>query len=106
MELGQKWKAAGRNPSVKLALLVLGLVLLMLAPLVGVIPGPGGVVVAAAGLTLVLRNSSWAKRGYVRFKRWQPKAGTWCDWGMRRHSARRREALRRSRETVRDASSD
>ena len=106
MELRRTWKAAGRNPSVKLALLIVGFVLLALAPLVGVIPGPGGVVVAAAGLTLVLRNSSWAKRRYVRFKRWQPKVGGWCDWGMRRHSARRREALRRTRDSLCDASSD
>ena len=102
MELRRTWKAAGRNPSVKLALLIVGLVLLALAPLVGVIPGPGGVVVAAAGLTLVLRNSSWAKRRYVRFKRWQPKAGGWFDWGLRRGSAKRREELRKVRETPPD----
>ena len=92
-----RWKAAGRNPTVKLALLILGVLLLAAAPLVGVFPGPGGIVVAAAGLTLVLRNSRWAKRRYVRFKHWQPRAGSWFDWGMRRPSARRREALRKVR---------
>lgn len=106
MDLRQKWKAAGRNPSVKLALLLLGFVLLAIAPLVGVVPGPGGIVVAAAGLTLVLRNSRWAKRRYVRFKRWQPKAGSWFDWGMRRASARRREALRRMQDALPEATSD
>jgi hypothetical protein len=40
----------------------------------------------------------WAKRHYVRFKRWQPKVGRWTDWGLRRRSAKRREAMRKSRE--------
>lgn len=71
----------------------LGVLLLIAAPLVSPIPGPGGLLFAAAGLTLVLRTSLWAKRRYVRFKRWQPKAGHWFDWGLRRGSARRRKAL-------------
>ena len=39
---------------------------------------------------MVLKTSMWAKRRYVRFKRWQPKVGRWTDWGLRRKSARRR----------------
>ena len=61
------------------------------------IPGPGGIVVFAIGLAMVLKTSMWAKRRYVRFKRWQPKAGAWADWGLRRQSHRRREALRKQR---------
>ena len=49
----------------------------------------------AAGLGLVLKYSGWAKRQYVRFKRRHPNKGRWADWGMRRPSARRREAIRR-----------
>ena len=80
-------------------LFVLGLFLLFVAaPLASPLPGPGGLLIAAAGLTLVLRTSLWAKRRYVRFKRWQPKAGSWFDWGLRRGSARRREALRKERD--------
>ncbi len=94
------------NPAVRLALLVIGCVLLALAPVVGVIPGPGGVFFAAAGLTLILKNSRWAKRRYVRFKRWQPKAGSWFDWGLRRQSARRREALRKLQQALPEASDD
>jgi hypothetical protein len=59
---------------------------------VGAIPGPGGVFVFAAGLALILQNSEWAKRLYVRFKRRHPNKGRWADWGLRRSSARRREA--------------
>ncbi len=69
-----------------------GIVLIIVSPLVGAIPGPGGVFVFAAGLALILQNSEWAKRLYVRFKRKHPNKGRWADWGLRRLSARRREA--------------
>jgi hypothetical protein len=69
-----------------------GILLIIVAPLVGAIPGPGGVFVFAAGLALILQNSEWAKRLYVKFKRRHPNKGRWADWGMRRTSARRREA--------------
>ena len=68
-------------------LVVLGFILIALTPLVGPIPGPGGVIVFAAGLSLVLKYSGWAKRLYVRFKRRHPKKGRWADWGLRRASA-------------------
>ena len=83
------------NPIVEWTLLVVGIVLLLVSPLVGVIPGPGGIVVAGIGLALILKTSSWAKRRYVRFKRWQPKAGRWTDWALQRRSAKRREELRK-----------
>ena len=74
----------------------LGAILLVISPLVGAIPGPGGIIVAGIGLALILRTSMWAKRHYARFKRWQPKAGRWTDWALRRPSARRREAIRKT----------
>ena len=86
------------HPVVEWTLFALGLVLLIASPLVGVIPGPGGIVVAAIGLALVLRTSIWAKRRYVKFKRWQPKAGRWADWALRRRSAKRRETVRKAAE--------
>ncbi len=76
----------------------LGVLLIIASPLVSPLPGPGGILLFAGGLTLVLRTSLWARRHYVRFKRWQPKAGSWFDWGLRRGSARRREALRKERD--------
>ena len=94
----EQWRDFVRTRPVRTALFMTGLLLIILAPLVGVIPGPGGVFVFAAGLTLALKNSDWAKRQYVRFKRWQPKAGGWADWGLRRRSARRRETLRKQRQ--------
>jgi hypothetical protein len=85
--------ATRRKKSILLrqGLMVLGFLLIIVSPLVGAIPGPGGVFVFAAGLALLLQNSERAKRLYVHFKRKHPNKGRWADWGMRRISARRRE---------------
>lgn len=95
----RQWRRFIDNPIVEWTLLVVGVVLLIISPLVGAIPGPGGIVVAGIGLALVLRTSMWAKRRYVKFKRWKPKAGRWTDWALRRRSAKRREAVRRAAES-------
>ena len=60
------------------------------------LPGPGGIFLIAPGVALILKTSMWAKRHYVRVKRWQPKAGRWMDWALRRPSHQRREALRKA----------
>jgi hypothetical protein len=91
----EQWRRFMDHPVVEWGLFVVGVLLLVVSPLVGIIPGPGGIVVAGVGLALVLKTSLWAKRHYVRFKRWQPKAGRWTDWALRRRSARRRQELRK-----------
>ena len=96
----EQWRDLSRKKPVRTGLFMTGLLLLILSPLAGAIPGPGGIFVFAAGLTLTLRNSDWAKRQYVRLKRWQPKAGRWADWGLRRRSARRREVIRQERKAT------
>jgi hypothetical protein len=73
---------------------------MLAAPAVGVLPGPGGVIVFGAGLALTLKYSEWAKRQYVQFKRKHPNKGRWADWGLRRKSAKRREELRKEREAA------
>jgi hypothetical protein len=88
-----QWRRFIDNPVVEWTLFAVGLLLLIVSPLVGAIPGPGGIIVAGIGLALVLKTSMWAKRRYVKFKRWKPKAGRWTDWALRRPSAKRREAL-------------
>jgi hypothetical protein len=90
------WRRFIDHPVVEWTLFAIGLVLLVVSPLVGAIPGPGGIIVAGIGLALVLKTSMWAKRRYVRFKRWKPKAGRWTDWALRRPSAQRREAIRKA----------
>lgn len=87
------------HPVVEWTLFALGIVLLLISPLVGAIPGPGGIIVAGIGLALVLKTSMWAKRRYVRFKRSKPKVARWTDLALRRRSAKRREALRKASES-------
>ncbi len=95
-----QWDRFIDHPVVEWSIFVVGATLIILSPLAGVIPGPGGIFVFAIGLAMVLKTSMWAKRHYVRFKSWQPKAGRWADWGLRRQSAKRREAIRKQRETI------
>lgn len=96
----EQWHRFIDHPAVEWTIFVVGVVLILLSPLAGIIPGPGGIFVFAIGLAMVLKTSMWAKRHYVRFKTWQPKAGRWADWGLRRESAKRREALRKERESA------
>ena len=90
-----QWRRFIDHPVVEWTIFAVGVVLMLLAPVAGVIPGPGGIFVFAIGLAMVLKTSMWVKRHYVKFKRWKPKAGRWTDWGLRRRSALRREALRK-----------
>ena len=96
----EQWRAFIDHPITEWGIFVVGVILIILSPLAGVIPGPGGVFVFAIGLAMVLKTSMWAKRRYVHFKRWQPKAGRWADWGLRRRSARRREEARKERKAL------
>jgi hypothetical protein len=73
-----------------MAMLVLGVLLILAAPLVGLLPGPGGVFVFAGGLILVLRASRWARLRWARLKRRFPRLGHLADRVMRRPSALRR----------------
>lgn len=88
-----QWRKFIDNPVVEWAMFVIGIILMAIAPVLGPIPGPGGLPIFVAGLVLVLKSSLWAKRHYVKFKRWQPKAGRWTDWALRRESAKRREEI-------------
>jgi len=97
MNIRGKWRALGRNDTVRFSLFVTGCVLIMLAPLASPLPGPGGLILFGAGASLALKNSAWAKRRYARFKRRWPKPGAWADWGLRRESARRRHAISKAR---------
>lgn len=84
------------HPMVRIALLVTGIALLGTSPLVGLLPGPGGVFVAAAGIILILRNSRWARRRFVRLKARWPRAGDFIDRILIRGSAKRRRERAKS----------
>jgi hypothetical protein len=94
-----KPRNARRNPLLRTILFGLGVALIVAAPLVGVIPGPGGILVFAAGLVLVLRNSHWARRNFVRWKHRWPRFGKLADRALQRRSAHRRRL--RAREAAR-----
>ena len=70
---------------------------LVITPIIGALPGPGGVFVFAGGAALLLKNSNWVKRGYVRFSRRFPKYARWADKGLRRSPAPRGRAKRDDR---------
>ena len=95
-----QWRKFIDHPVVEWTIFAVGVLLILLSPVAGAVPGPGGIFVFALGLAMVLKTSMWAKRHYVRFKRKRPKIGRWADWGMRRRSAIRRERLAKEQDTT------
>ena len=95
----EQWRNFFDRPWVEWAMFAGGLLLIVAGFALAPLPGPGGIFLIAPGLALVLKSSMWAKRHYVRVKRWQPRAGKWLDWSLRRKSAARRDALRKARES-------
>jgi hypothetical protein len=75
-----------RSEPVRVAQLAAGFVLLLAAPVLATVPQPIpiGIIVFGFGLALILRNSLWARRKYVRWQHRYPRAGRITDMGMRR----------------------
>lgn len=90
-----------RSPIVRIALMVTGFALIAVTPLVGIVPGPGGVFVFAAGLVLVLQNSNWARKRFASAKKRFPRFGHYADMALRRRSFRRRRERAKEEETAR-----
>jgi hypothetical protein len=57
----------------KIVLLATGWTLVIVGPLVGILPGPGGIPIVGAGLVLILSQSYTAKRVFVRLERRYPR---------------------------------
>ena len=91
-----QWRKFLDQPWVEWGLFAVGVILVIIGIIVAPLPGPGGMFFIAPGAALILKTSMWAKRHYVKFKRWQPKAGRWTDWALQRRSAKRREAIRKA----------
>ena len=91
-----QWLRFIDHPLVEWGIFAVGVLLIIVGIAVAPLPGPGGIFFIVPGLALVLKTSMWAKRRYVRFKRWQPKAGHFADRALRRPSAKRREAIRKA----------
>ena len=72
----------------RLAELVVGWAAIVAAPIVGLLPGPGGIFVFAFGAPLVLRNSITARRWYARALHRRPRIKRWSDMALRRRRKR------------------
>jgi hypothetical protein len=68
----------------RLTMLTLGWALVLGAPLLGPIPGPGPLLILPIGLAIILKHSLWAKRRYASLSRQHPEYGRWADWAIRR----------------------
>ena len=68
----------------RMSMLMLGWLLVLGAPLLGPIPGPGALLILPIGLAIILKHSLWAKKRYARAARLHPQYGRWADWAMRR----------------------
>ena len=56
----------------KLALMAAGVLVMIAGVLIAPLPGPFGLPIAVVGLMLVLRNSYWAKRQFIRMQQARP----------------------------------
>jgi hypothetical protein len=81
---GRKPNRLSDNRTFQWAMIILGWGLMILAPLIGWLPGPGGLILFPIGLALVLKNSHWAKRQYAKHAKRHPEYGEWANWAMRR----------------------
>lgn len=68
---GLFWGLARRI--LRLAFMALGAMLVLLGILIAPLPGPFGLPVAVVGMVVILRNSYWAKRQFIRAQHAQPK---------------------------------
>ena len=57
----------------KVVLLGTGWILVIAGPIIGLLPRPGGIPVAAAGLVLILSQSYTAKRVFIRMEQRYPR---------------------------------
>ncbi|MEN3974612.1 hypothetical protein [Emcibacter sp. SYSU 3D8] len=57
----------------KVVLLGTGWMLVIAGPIIGILPGPGGIPVAAAGLVIILSQSYTAKRMFIRMEHRYPR---------------------------------
>lgn len=76
-----------RSPPMRMLQVGVGAILVIFGPLVlgPTTPGPFGTLAFAGGLVLMLRNSLWARRRYVKLKRRHPRFGRYAEIALRRH---------------------
>lgn len=78
------------TPVYRWSMVILGWALVIAAPLISWLPGPGGLALFIVGLGVILKHSLWAKKRYSRLAKQHPEYGRWADWAMRRTKAKQR----------------
>ncbi|MFC4292874.1 PGPGW domain-containing protein [Sphingorhabdus arenilitoris] len=68
----------------RMLMLVIGWLLIIASPIIGALPGPGFLILFPIGLAMVLKNSRWAKKQYLKLRDRHPEYGRWTDWALRR----------------------
>ncbi len=79
--VGKSWRETN---AFRWCMLMFGWLIVLGAPLLGPLPGPGPLVLLPIGLALILKNSLWAKKRYARLARRHPEYANWANWAMRR----------------------
>jgi hypothetical protein len=81
--------------------LFLGGFLMITGPIVGIpTPGPLGILIFGLGFALVLKNSRWVRKRYVRHTRRYPRVQRAVNFGLRRKGKRPRPRPLPMAETV------
>ncbi len=77
----------------RMVTLAAGWLLILSSPVVGLLPGPGFIILFPIGLAMVLKNSRWAKRQYLKLHSRFPEYGRWTDWSLRRKKEKTRPPI-------------
>jgi hypothetical protein len=80
-----KHKSWSETSIYRWSMVILGWTLIVAAPLISWLPGPGGIALFVIGLGIILKHSLWAKKRYARLARLHPEYANWANWAMRRN---------------------
>jgi hypothetical protein len=90
MDMSRRPKKFTESRAWQVAMIALGWLLIVSAPLISWLPGPGGLLFFILGFGLILKNSAWAKRQYTKHSKRHPEYGEWVNWALRRKRFRTR----------------
>ncbi|MFM2236761.1 MAG: hypothetical protein RL209_795 [Pseudomonadota bacterium] len=85
-----KRKSWSDLPAYRWSMVILGWALIVTAPLVSWLPGPGGLAQFIIGLGVVLKHSLWAKKRYSRLSKIHSEYARWANWALRRNKVKGR----------------
>jgi putative Mn2+ efflux pump MntP len=86
----RKIRKSAQHRAVQLVMMLCGWALVISAPIVSWLPGPGGLLFFILGLGLILKNSHWARKQFARHSKRHPEYSLWIGWALRRKRFRKR----------------